>query len=941
MFFERRSSFFVCNRCDFGMKWGVRLRGVMQILRQTERWGIVEWVVALALGVGSAARGEEMARTEEGRRAFVATYCVGCHSGAEAEAKLDLGALKWQPGDAGRFQTWVKVHDRVAAAEMPPKDAEKRPGPAEAEAFAAGLRDSLTAAELEKSAAEGRSGERRLNRYEYENALRDLFAAPWLEVKEQLPEDGETNRFNKSAPGLDVSHVHLARYMAAAEYAMREVLAARYIRPETKTTRHWAREETSLTKFWPSVFTPNVERLTFPVLGTSGQPEVRAKKAPITVGDKDPATREQEAVGWVHGNYVTGFGSPWRNFRAPVAGRYRVRFCGYTIWVAGGGHNQKFAGEKDKVGTPGKAEWYHPDPDKVSGGRRYEPITVYAKGGAQNRRVGAFDVETEPTVADVGEVWLQANEYLVTDACRFFRSRPGGPVPFQNPLATKEGMPGVAFRWMEVDGPIYDEQTDAGYRLLFADLPLRKVKDGASGVVLKVPTREKEDGTRRPEAARTADVAVEVVPGDAVKDGERLLRAFMGRAYRRPVDEGELRRYLALVRDQMAKGADFTSAMLTGYTAVLCSPGFLFVEEKPGRLDEYALATRLALFLWNSPPDEALRGRADRGELGRPAVLASETERMLADPRAGRFVNAFLDYWLDLRKIDDTTPSTTLYNDYYLDDALEEAALAETRLYFDEMLRKDLPARNIVDSDFTYLNDRLAAHYGVPGVKGIAMRRVGLPEDSVRGGFMTQASVLKVTANGTTTSPVLRGKWITERIFGQEISPPPPTVVAVEPDIRGAVTIRQQLDKHRADASCAVCHVKMDPPGFALESFDVMGGWRDRYRGAAEDKAAVKGWGMNGWPYAFHYALPVDCAGQLPDGREFGDVRAFKKLLLTDERTVARAFVKQLVVYATGAAVRFSDRPQVEAILDAAKGNHYGIRSMVAALVRSDLFLNK
>ena len=183
-----------------------------------------------------------------------------------------------------------------------------------------------------------------------------------------------------------------------------------------------------------------------------------------------------------------------------------------------------------------------------------------------------------------------------------------------------------------------------------------------------------------------------------------------------------------------------------------------------------------------------------------------------------------------------------------------------------ELLRADLPARNIVSSDFTFLNERLADHYGIRGVSGVNFRKVKLPADSIRGGLMTQASVLKVTANGTTTSPVLRGHWITERILGLDIPPPPPSVEAVEPDIRGAVTIRQQLEKHRTNASCAFCHRKMDPPGFALESFDVMGGYRERYRAVSDKLAPVRGYGMNGQAFAFHYALPVDSAGELPDG---------------------------------------------------------------------------
>jgi hypothetical protein len=251
-----------------------------------------------------------------------------------------------------------------------------------------------------------------------------------------------------------------------------------------------------------------------------------------------------------------------------------------------------------------------------------------------------------------------------------------------------------------------------------------------------------------------------------------------------------------------------------------------------------------------------------------------------------------------------------------------------------------LPVRNVVDSGFTFLNERLAQLYDEPGVQGAAMRKVTLPADSVRGGLMTQASVLKVTANGTTTSPVLRGYWITERILGRQIPPPPP-VPAVEPDIRGAVTLRQQLEKHRNDPSCASCHSQMDPPGFALESFDVMGGWRDRYRAVKEGVTPERGTGMNGQAFAFHYALPVDAAGELPDGRPFKDVREFKALLLEDEALLARNFAKQLAIYATGAPVRFSDRDQIEAIVEHTRASQYGMRTMVHELVQSALFREK
>jgi hypothetical protein len=409
------------------------------------------------------------------------------------------------------------------------------------------------------------------------------------------------------------------------------------------------------------------------------------------------------------------------------------------------------------------------------------------------------------------------------------------------------------------------------------------------------------------------------------------------------VAETETQRYLAFFQQTLKTGVGFADAMRSTYTAILASPDFVLVDEAKGRLDDNALATRLALFLWNSTPDEALRQKAARGELHRPEVLRTETERMLADPKASRFVAAFLDYWLDLRKMNDTTPSETLYNDYYLDDALAEHAVDETQMFFTDLLQRDLPARNMVDSDYTFLNERLADHYGIADVKGVAMRRVALPAGSVRGGFMTQASVLKVTANGTTTSPVLRGKWIMERIIGFTMPPPPASVPAVEPDLRGAVTIRQQLDKHRADESCAVCHRKIDPPGFALENFDVMGAWRDRYRSqsAAELYDTMGRFGKNGAPLTFRLALPVDSAGQLADGRAFTDVRDLKRLVLQDESQIARNVTRQLLVFATGAAERFSDRATVEQIVQGTKSKQYGVRSLVHGLIQSELFLNK
>jgi len=220
----------------------------------------------------------------------------------------------------------------------------------------------------------------------------------------------------------------------------------------------------------------------------------------------------------------------------------------------------------------------------------------------------------------------------------------------------------------------------------------------------------------------------------------------------------------------------------------------------------------------------------------------------------------------------------------------------------------------------------------------VLLRREALPAGSPRGGFMTQAAVLKVTANGTTTSPVLRGAWIMERILGKPPPPPPPSVPAVEPDIRGALTIREQLDKHRTIPTCAACHIKIDPAGFALEHFDVFGGRRDKYRALGKG-TPPPGFGKNGQPFEFHEAQPVDASGHLPnDAGSFKDVRELKSLLLQDERQIARNFARQLLVYATGAPIRFGDRARVEAILDRAKESGYGVRTIIREIVLSDLF---
>jgi hypothetical protein len=321
-------------------------------------------------------------------------------------------------------------------------------------------------------------------------------------------------------------------------------------------------------------------------------------------------------------------------------------------------------------------------------------------------------------------------------------------------------------------------------------------------------------------------------------------------------------------------------------------------------------------------------------------VLHSQAERLLHSPLAHRFTENFAGQWLDLRKIDATIPDPQLYGDF--DYLLLWAMPRETQLFFEEVLHNNLPVTDFVHSDWTMLNERLAALYGIPGVTGNDFRKVPLPPEAHRGGVMTQASVLKVTADGTRTSPVLRGKWVLERIIGKPPQPPPPDVPTIEPDIRGASTIRQQLDKHRNTPACATCHIHIDPPGFALETYDPIGNWRDFYRITTRPDGRAKPIDIHAYNQRPVYrGLDVEKGDKTPEGRPFKDIDDYKKILLEDKDQLARNLTQKLIVYATGADIQFADREVVEQIITKVRARNYGFRTLVHEVIQSRVFLNK
>jgi len=471
--------------------------------------------------------------------------------------------------------------------------------------------------------------------------------------------------------------------------------------------------------------------------------------------------------------------------------------------------------------------------------------------------------------------------------------------------------PGLAVEWVEVEGPLHEVWPPESHRRILGDLPQEPA-----------PIYNQRD-------------RVEVISHDPLPDARRILLRFARRAFRREVTDDDVQPLLELVEAKLADGYSFEQAVRVGLTGVLMSPDFLFLREQPGRLDDFALASRLSYFLWSTMPDEELLAMAEAGGLTHGESLRAQVERLLDDPKAAALTENFLGQWLGLRNIDFTEPDRRLYPEF--DDMLKAAMIQETHLFFNELLKHDLSLTNLVASDFTFLNERLAKHYGIPGVTGHNLHQVALPVDSHRGGVLTMASVLKVTANGTTTSPVTRGAWVLDRILGTPPTPPPAGVPAIEPDIRGATTIREQLAKHREVASCAGCHSQIDPLGFALESFDVIGGWREHYRSVGRGQpVTIAGQRM---PYAQGPA--VDTADALPDGRRFEDIDELKQLLLADQDQLARALTSKLLTYATGRAPTAADQPQIDALVARVRDQGFGLRTLIHELVQSRTFQHK
>mgnify|MGYP006273320813 CR=1 FL=1 len=874
---------------------------------------LARWLVCGAVAVQSS---WAAAQTDS----FFKQHCIECHDASTKQGGLDLTSLKFELSPAESFGKWVKIHDRIESGEMPPKG-QARPTAADRDAVVKHLKTEFIQAERQKLAGEPRTGIRRMTRAEYENTMRDLFEMPGLVLQNDLPPDGSAHGFDKNSDALDISHVNLAKYIEAADRVLNVAIAIQPEAPTVKTQR------ISLAN--PAGFVAHVLMNGDGVLLKNKQ-----------VDSEFPASGEQghidqgahERMGSFHNGASVGlfrhedesFHPYFNEFVAIYPAKYRLRT---SLW--------SFTWDKGVV-LPGRGT------EAV----RLSIVTLTGDGRGGGHPSSFLTHLDAPSMTEQQHeitTWFNQNDTIGLNTASL--------APAANYFKKKRAMeftgPGIVCDYLDVEGPLFESWPPPSHKRLFGDLPLVEfiAKDHPN---VRPPKHE----AHRQKMFMGKNVA-DPIKGlwtvqseQPLVDADKLLAKFLPKAFRRPVEDAERQQYVDQVSERLKAGDCFETAMRWSYRLALCSPAFLYHSPAPAKSDtpatesrslsDYALASRLSYFFWNSMPDDRLMELAAGDKLHQPDVLKSEVDRLLSSPKSQRFVEDFLGQWLKLRAIAANDADKKLYPEFspYLQDSM----VAETRAYFRELLDKNLSASHLIQSNFAMLNEKLATHYGIEGVTGSQMRRVDLPPDNPRGPFLTQAAILKITANGTTTSPVPRGAFVMDRLLGLPPDLPPSNVAAVEPDVRGATTIREQLAKHRDNRACAACHAKIDPPGFALEAFDVIGGQRGRYRSIGEGDAAPRGKIDPFIGISFKLGPTVDVSGSLPDGRPFKDVLEFQKLVAADSNRLLTNMAQRLTIYSIGRGLTFSDRDAIQRVVSNTQKQGGGIKTLIHEVVQSDLF---
>ncbi len=735
---------------------------------------------------------------------FVERHCSACHNGVDRAAGLDLDAIV--PDEIDRHPAaWEKVVRKLNARQMPPP---RRRRPAEPEydaviATIAGALDRAAAAHPDP----GRTDTfRRLNRTEYQNAIRDLLALD-IDAEALLPADPSSHGFDNITVG-DLSPTLLDRYITAAQ---------------------------------------RISRL---ALGTPGR-----SPGGDTFRIRADVTQEEHVEGLPLGTR----GGTLIAYTFPQDGEYEVqvrlaRDRNEHVEGLHARHELEILLDRERKALftviPPKSEAEHQTAD--------QHLKARIRATAGPHRLGVTFLKNPSSLLEIGRQPYQAH-YNTHRHPRI------SPAVFQ----------------VSITGPY------------------RAEGHGKNG-------------------QRTTDNGQRTTEGEEAR-ARRRLATWMRRAYRRPVVDADFRRPMELYRQARAEGG-FDAGIEMALSAILVNPQFLFRIEAdppglaPGsvyRLPDLALASRLSFFLWSSIPDDELLELAERGELTRPDVLERQVRRMLADPRSQSLITNFADQWLHLRNLESITPDLRLFPDF--DDNLRQAFRRETELRFEEVLREDRSVLDLLKSDHTYLNERLAKHYGIPHVYGSRFRRVDVND---RGGLLRQGSILTVTSYATRTSPVIRGKWVLENILGTPPPPQPANVPALKDNtVSSSLSVRERLAEHRRDLACAGCHRLMDPPGFALENYDAVGRWRTLEEGR-----------------------PVDATGGLPDGTQCEGVAGLEDALLKRPELFVGTLTEKLLTFALGRGIEPYDSPAVRKIVREARAQGDRFSSLIVGIATSTPF---
>jgi hypothetical protein len=791
---------------------------------------------------------------------FVEENCLTCHNDKKQRGGFSLEKYQTHESMLEDPDKWEEVVRKLAAGEMPPED-EPQPDKAQVKTVTRWVDREITKAEKAAAVDPGRVTTRRLNRTEYNNSIRDLLAVD-IRPADEFPQDDSGYGFDNIGDVLSLPPVLMERYIAAADKVVRAAL------------------------YGVEVMKPTLVRL------DAGQRKIPERKEPLFDYDKTGLTLPN-ALHATHQFPVDGE----YTFKVSLGG---LRPAGsepleVALWIDG------VVVREDKLDPDGGASFFDDRQDfsgktldfklHVKAGSHWVAGTVLRMyEGLPAKYNGPNPSKRPPPPPRVFKPRANATPEQIERQRKFFEER-------QKEIVTVSE-PRVSF--VEVAGP-YNQQAGAS-----AESRARVFTCGHTAADSK---------------AHLATCPTKIVS------------SFARRAFRRPVTAAETKRFVDVFDMARKNGETFDESIGFALQAVLVSPDFLFRIERDrpvtavaakssggamgagmGHLiSQHELATRLSYFLWASVPDAELRRVASNGTLRQPAVLQAQVRRMLKDPRSRVLAEEFGGQWLQFRALESLTRDRDKFPDF--EDYLRISMRRETELFIEHIVREDRPVTDFLDAPYTFVNERLARHYGIPNVTGPEFRRVDL-STTKRGGVLTQASVLTVSSYATRTSPVLRGKWILDNILGTPPPDPPPDVPNLDEEKIGSeMSVRQQMEAHRKNPTCASCHRRMDPLGFGLENFDAIGAWRD-----------VDG------------KFPIDATGRLPDGREFEGPVQLREILKGDREDFTRTIASKLMTYALGRGLERYDRHAVKTIAAKVAADNYRFSSLVMEIVSSRPF---